>query len=493
MSIKPIFEKGAPGRKAYSLPDIDVPEVEINKLIPSQFLNDGFINLPEVSEVELIRHFTRLSQLNFGVDMGFYPLGSCTMKYNPKVNEEAAKLSGLMNSHPLQSENLSQGSLKLMYELEAFLKEIGGLDSVSLQPAAGAHGELAGMLVVRAYHEANGNPRKKVLIPDSAHGTNPASAALAGYDIVVIKSSKDGLVDIDELKRAVDTDCAAVMLTNPNTIGLFEKDILFISKVIHDAGALLYMDGANLNALLDITRPGDMGFDVVHFNLHKTFSTPHGGGGPGSGPIGVVEKLSPFIPVPIIEKGGDKYYLDYNRPHSIGSIHGFYGNFGVLVRAYTYIRRLGAKGLKEVSRNAILNANYIKKRLEGIYYLPNQGMCMHECVFSAKFQKAKGVHAWDISKRLQDYGFHPPTVNFPLIVDEAIMIEPTETEAKETLDKFCDAMIAIAKEVETDPEIVKNAPHTRVVKRLDEAQAVKKPNLRWQKNPSNTIKKSLTD
>ena len=344
------------------------------------------------------------------------------------------------------------------------------------------------MLVVRAYHEANGNPRKKVLIPDSAHGTNPASAALAGYDIVVIKSSKDGLVDIDELKRAVDTDCAAVMLTNPNTIGLFEKDILFISKVIHDAGALLYMDGANLNALLDITRPGDMGFDIVHFNLHKTFSTPHGGGGPGSGPIGVVEKLSPFIPVPIIEKGGDKYYLDYNRPHSIGSIHGFYGNFGVLVRAYTYIRRLGAKGLKEVSRNAILNANYIKKRLEGIYYLPNQGMCMHECVFSAKFQKAKGVHAWDISKRLQDYGFHPPTVNFPLIVDEAIMIEPTETEAKETLDKFCDAMIAIAKEVETDPEIVKNAPHTRVVKRLDEAQAVKKPNLRWQKNLSNTIK-----
>ncbi len=435
-----------------------------------------------MSEIELIRHFTRLSQLNYGVDLGFYPLGSCTMKYNPKVNEEAARMPGFLSSHPLQPEHLSQGALRLMYELEGYLKEIGGVNRVSLQPVAGAHGELAGLLVMRAYHESQGNPRKKVIIPDSAHGTNPASAALAGYEIVVIKSSKEGLVDLDELKRALDTDCAAVMLTNPNTLGLFEKDILEISRLIHDAGALLYMDGANLNALLGIARPGDMGFDVVHFNLHKTFSTPHGGGGPGAGPIGVVERLAPFIPVPTIEKTGDRYFLDYNRPQSIGSVHGFYGNFGILVRAYTYIRRMGASGLKEASQNAILNANYIKKRLKDHYYIPNHTLCMHECVFSAKYQKAKGVHAWDIAKRLQDYGFHPPTVNFPLIIDEAIMIEPTETEAKETLDKFCEAMISIAGEVEANPDIVKNAPHTRNVKRLDEAQAVKKPNLRWQRN-----------
>jgi len=350
---------------------------------------------------------------------------------------------------------------------------------VSLQPAAGAQGELTGLLVMRAYHESQGNPRKKVIIPDSAHGTNPASAALAGYETVVIGSSREGLVDLDSLKKSLDTDCAAIMLTNPNTLGLFEKDILEISRLAHDVGALLYMDGANLNALLGIARPGDMGFDVVHFNLHKTFSTPHGGGGPGAGPIGVVDKLVPFIPVPTVEREGDRYYLDYNRPQTIGAVHSFYGNFGVLVRAYTYIRRMGAKGLGEISRNAILNANYIRKRLEGRFYLPYNHRSLHECVFSAKYQKARGVHAWDIAKRLQDYGFHPPTVNFPLIVEEAIMIEPTETEARETLDKFCDAMISIAEEVETDPEIVKNAPHTKGVKRLDEARAVKKPDLRW--------------
>lgn len=481
MSTKLIFEKGAPGRHGYSLPDLDVPEKYLPDLIPPGFLKKAPLDLPEVSEVELIRHFTGLSQSNFGVDLGFYPLGSCTMKYNPKVNEEAAGMPGLMSAHPLQPEYLSQGALRLMYELEGFLKEIGGMDRVSLQPVAGAHGELTGLLIIRAYHEIHGNPGRKVIIPDSAHGTNPASAALAGYETVIIKSSKEGLIDLDELKRAIDTDCAAVMLTNPNTLGLFEKDILEISRMIHDAGALLYMDGANLNALLGIVRPGDMGFDVVHFNLHKTFSTPHGGGGPGAGPIGVVERLAPFIPVPTVEIEGDRYCLDYDRPQSIGSVHGFYGNFGVLVRAYAYIRRMGASGLKEASRNAILNANYIKRRLEGHYYIQNQVPCMHECVFSAKFQKGKGVHAWDIAKRLQDYGFHPPTVNFPLIVDEAIMIEPTETEARETLDKFCDAMISIAGEVETNPDIVKNAPHTMGVKRLDEAQAVKKPDLRWKK------------
>ncbi|MBI5407602.1 MAG: aminomethyl-transferring glycine dehydrogenase subunit GcvPB [Nitrospirae bacterium] len=481
MPEKLIFEKGAPGRRAYSLPDLDVPEAKLQDLLPREIIADRPLSLPEVSEIELIRHFTNLSRLNYGVDLGFYPLGSCTMKYNPKVNEEAAKTPGLMNAHPLQPEGLSQGALRLLYELEAFLKEIGGVARVSLQPVAGAHGELTGLLVIRAYHEAHGNPRHKVIIPDSAHGTNPASAALAGYEPIVIKSTKEGLVDVEELKKVLDTDCAALMLTNPNTLGLFEKDILEISRLAHDAGVLLYMDGANLNALLGIVRPGDMGFDVVHFNLHKTFSTPHGGGGPGAGPIGVTEKLAPFIPVPTIEKEGDRYSLDHNRPHSIGSVHGFYGNFGILVRAYAYIRRLGAKGLREVSENAVLNANYIKKRLRDHYYILNNVPCMHECVFSAKYQKTKGVHAWDITKRLQDYGFHPPTVNFPLIIDEAIMIEPTETESRETLDAFCDAMIAIAKEAETDPDLVKNAPHTRVVRRLDEAMAVKKPNLRWQK------------
>ncbi len=476
-----IFKKGAPGRKAYSLPALDVREEELQGLLPKELIKDTPLNLPEVSEIELIRHFTNLSRLNYGVDLGFYPLGSCTMKYNPKVNEEAAKTPGLMNAHPLQPEQLSQGALRMMYELEGFLKEIGGVDRVSLQPVAGAHGELTGLLVIRAYHEAHGNPRHKVIIPDSAHGTNPASAALVGYEAVVIKSSKEGLVDVEELKKVLNTETAAVMLTNPNTLGLFEKDIAEISRLAHDAGAFLYMDGANLNALLGIVRPGDMGFDVVHFNLHKTFSTPHGGGGPGAGPIGVSEKLTPFIPVPTVEKDGDRYYLDYNRPKSVGSVHAFYGNFGVLVRAYTYIKKMGAKGLREVSENAVLNANYIKKRLQDYYYIPNNVPCMHECVFSAKYQKAKGVHSWDIAKRLQDYGFHPPTVNFPLIVEEAIMIEPTETEPKETLDSFCDAMIAIAKEAETDPEIVKNAPHTTVVRRLDEALAVKKPNLRWKK------------
>ena len=482
MSTKLIFEKGAPGRRGYSLPDIDVPEIGLQQLLPSEYFKEGSLNLPEVSEAELIRHFTGLSQLSYGVDSGFYPLGSCTMKYNPKINEEAARMPGFMYAHPLQPEDLSQGALQLMYELEGYLKEIGGVNRVSLQPVAGAHGELTGLLVMRAYHESNGNPRKKVIIPDSAHGTNPASAALAGYEIVVIRSSKEGLVDLEELKKALDTDCAAVMLTNPNTLGLFEKDISEISGLIHDAGALLYMDGANLNALLGIARPGDMGFDVVHFNLHKTFSTPHGGGGPGAGPIGVVEKLAPFIPVPTVEMAGGKYSLDCNRPQSIGGVHGFYGNFGILVRAYTYIRKMGGSGLRDASKNAILNANYIKKRLKDHYYIPNHGPCMHECVFSAKHQKGKSVHAWDIAKRLQDYGVHPPTVNFPLIVDEAIMIEPTETEAKETLDEFCNAMISIANEVDSNPDIVKNAPHTMVVKRLDEAQAVKKPNLRWQKN-----------
>ncbi|MBI5194572.1 MAG: aminomethyl-transferring glycine dehydrogenase subunit GcvPB [Nitrospirae bacterium] len=479
--MKLIFETGAPGRRSYSLPALDVPDNELSSLIPADLIKKEDVNLPEVSEVELIRHFTRLSQMNFGLDLGFYPLGSCTMKYNPKLNEETAKMPGFLHSHPLQPEHLSQGSLKLMYELEVCLKEISGMNRVSLQPAAGAHGEMSGMLVIRSYHESNGSPRKRVIIPDSAHGTNPASAALAGYDVTVIKSTREGLVDINELKKVLDSDCAAVMITNPNTLGLFEKDIVEISRLIHEAGALLYMDGANLNALLGITRPGDMGFDVVHINLHKTFSTPHGGGGPGAGPIGVVEKLAPFIPVPTVEKDGDRYYFDYNRPQSIGSIHGFYSNFGVLVKAYTYIKKMGAACIHDISRNAIINANYIKKRLEGYYTLPIAGQSMHECVFSSKLQKEKGVHAWDISKRIQDFGFHPPTVNFPLVVEEAIMIEPTETESKETLDKFCDVMITIAKEVETTPDIVKNAPHTMIVKRLDEAQAVKKPVLRWQK------------
>ncbi len=481
MGEKLIFEYSSPGKKGYSLPENDVPTEPVEKLIEEKYLRKALPELPEVSEMEVVRHFTHLSQENYSIDSNFYPLGSCTMKYNPKVNEDVGRLPGFTHIHPLQPEALSQGVLQLLYELEQYLAEISGLSRVSLQPAAGAHGELTGMLMVRAYHQSMGNPRKKVIIPDSAHGTNPASAVLAGYDAVEVKSDKEGRVDLQDLKKVADAECAAFMLTNPNTLGLFEKNILQISRILKEYGILLYLDGANLNAMLGLCRPGDMGFDVVHFNLHKTFSTPHGGGGPGAGPVGVKKSLIPFLPVPTVERRGDLFYCNYERPKSIGKIQGFYGNFGVMVRAYAYIRTLGASGLKEVGENAILNANYMKKRLEGYFDLPYEGHCMHEFVLSAKRQKKAGVPTRDIAKRLLDFSFHPPTIYFPLIVDEALMIEPTETETKETLDRFCDAMIAIAKEIEENPNIVRSAPHTTIVSRLDETRAAKDLDLRWRR------------
>jgi glycine dehydrogenase subunit 2 len=483
MSEPLIFEKGAPHRVGVSLPDSDPGEASVEKLIPSKFLRKEPPRLPEVSEVEVVRHYTKLSKLNYGVDDGFYPLGSCTMKYNPRLNEVVASSPGFLKIHPLQSEYLGQGALRLMHDLGSCLAEIAGVARVSLQPAAGAQGELTGLLMIRAYHTKHGNPRTKVIIPDSAHGTNPATAALAGYEVQVVRTNDKGLVDVEELKRIVDTDTAAFMLTNPNTLGLFEREILKIVHILHDAGALLYLDGANLNALLGLCRPGDMGFDVVHFNLHKTFTVPHGGGGPGAGAIGVVKRLVPFLPTPVVEKRGDKFVLEEDRPDSIGKVHTFYGNFGNMVRAYAYIRRMGPAGLGEVGRNAILNANYLRKRMESAYPVPYNRVCMHEFVTSAKRFKEHGLHAWDLAKRLIDYGFHPPTVNFPLIVEEAFMIEPTETETKEALDRFVDAMLAIAKEAEEKPELVKTAPHTRSVSRLDEATAARKLELRWTKRP----------
>ena len=401
------------------------------------------------------------------------------MKYNPKINEEIANLSGFAHLHPLQSPEHAQGVLQLIYDLEELLKEIAGLDRISLQPTAGAQAEFAGMLIVRAYHQQqSGTARTKVLIPDSAHGTNSASATLAGYKIEVVKSGTDGLVDVEHLKRLVDTDCAALMLTNPNTLGLFERKILNIAEIVHAAGVQFYLDGANLNALLGMAKPGDMGFDVAHFNLHKTFSTPHGGGGPGAGALGVKSHLEPYLPAPTVERQDDHYILDTDRPQAIGRVATFFGNVGMLVRAFTYISRLGHTGLRAVSRLAIVNANYIRKRLENHYHIPYNRPCLHECVVSAKGFKSKDIHAWDIAKRLLDYELYAPTVNFPLIVEEALMIEPTETEPKASLDAFCDAMIAIANEAETHPDLVKNAPHTLPVSRIDEVTAARRLDLK---------------
>ncbi len=485
MSEKILFELSSPGREGFSLPELDVPARRTEELIPGDLLRERPPALPELSEVDVARHFIRLSILNHHVDKGFYPLGSCNMKYNPKVNENLARLSGFLNLHPHQPEETVQGALKLMFELGEYLKEIAGLDQITLQPAAGAHGELTGLLMISAYHKNKRSPRSKVIIPDSAHGTNPASVITAGFSTVQIKSNPRGLVDVEELKRALSEDVAALMLTNPNTLGLFESQILEIAKLVHDAGALLYMDGANLNAMMGIARPGDMGFDVVHFNLHKTFSTPHGGGGPGSGPLGVTDEVAPFLPVPLVAKrrdevGGEEYYLDRDRPLSIGKIHGFYGNFGVMVKAYAYIRQNGARGLREASENAIINANYLKESLKAYYNLPYDVICQHEFVLSGEKQfREKGVKTLDIAKRLLDFGLHAPTVYFPLIVQEALMIEPTETESKESLDEFIQAMIRIAKEVEENPEAVKSAPQNTPVTRLDEGKAARELNVRW--------------
>ncbi|MGB7061893.1 MAG: aminomethyl-transferring glycine dehydrogenase subunit GcvPB [Candidatus Zixiibacteriota bacterium] len=484
MGEKLIFELSSPGRRGFSLPTSDVPERKLEELIPKDFFREDPPALPEVSEVDVARHFIRLSIMNHHVDKGFYPLGSCTMKYNPKINETLSRLPGFANLHPHQPEDTLQGALKLMCELGEYLREIAGMDQITLQPAAGAHGELTGLLMINAYHRNNNQPRSKVIIPDSSHGTNPASVITAGFSTVQVKSNPDGLVDLEELKKVMNEEVAALMLTNPNTLGLFESEILEISKVIHDAGALLYMDGANLNAMMGIANPGVMGFDVVHFNLHKTFSTPHGGGGPGSGPVGVKANLAPFLPVPLVamkinEKREQEYYFDYDRPLSIGRMHGFFGNFGVMVKAYIYIRQNGPEGLREVSENAIINANYLKENLKQYYHLPYDGVCQHEFVLSGVKQREQGVKTLDIAKRLLDFGMHAPTVYFPLIVQEALMIEPTETESKESLDEFIQAMIRIAKEADENPEVVKSAPQNTPVARLDEVKAARELNVRW--------------
>jgi glycine dehydrogenase subunit 2 len=473
MYKKLIFEISKAGRKGYTLPDNDVPAKQVEDLIPERYLRRTPAPLPEVSENEVMRHYINISVKNHHIDKGFYPLGSCTMKYNPKLNEVTSSLFGFRNVHPHTPDAYAQGSLALMYELAGMLTEISGMAATSLQPAAGAQGELTGLLMIRAYHEKQGKPRKKIIVPDSAHGTNPASVTLAGYRSVNVKSNEHGTVDLTDLAKVVDEDVAGIMLTNPNTLGIFERQIVEIEKIMRDAGALLYMDGANLNALLGIIRPGDMGFDCVHINLHKTFSTPHGGGGPGSGPIAVSSRLEPFLPVPRVVSENGTFRLDYEYPDSIGKMHTFYGNFGMMVRAYTYIRMHGPDGLRGVSENAIINANYLLSKLRDMFELPYDSPVMHEFVLSGSKQKAMGVRVMDIAKRLLDYDMHAPTIYFPLIVKEALMIEPTETETKESLDAFVDALTKIDGEIRENPDIVLQAPHTTPVKRLDDAKAAK--------------------
>jgi glycine dehydrogenase subunit 2 len=475
-----IFERSRPGRVGYKLPALDVEAAPIESLIDSKLLRDGDLaGLPEVSEVDVIRHFTRISTWNYAVDFGMYPLGSCTMKYNPKLNERVARLEGFAASHPYTPDELAQGNLELLKELEDALAEITGLPAVSLQPAAGAQGEMTGLMVIRKCLESRGAARKLVLIPDSAHGTNPASAAVCGYQVKTIKSNANGAIDLENLRQVVNEDVAALMLTNPSTLGMFEENIEEICKILHDAGGFVYMDGANMNALVGVTRPGDMGIDVIHLNLHKTFSTPHGGGGPGAGPVAVTKELEPFLPFPRVVSEGDALRLDYNRPQSIGRVRAFHGNYSVLVRALCYILTLGPDGLREATETAVLNANYIAHHLKDVYEVAFDGQPMHEVILNDKRQQKFGVHTLDIAKRLIDYGFHPMTVYFPLVVPGAMMIEPTESEGREELDLFIDAMMSIAREAETDPELVKSAPHNTRIGRLDEAAAARKPVLRW--------------
>jgi len=474
-----IFEKSGAGKAAWKLPPLDVPEVDTAKLLgPAERKDLG--NMPEVSEIEIIRHFTRLSTWNYAIDLGMYPLGSCTMKYNPRVNEVVSRLDGLANGHPCQPEDICQGALRIIKILSECLTEITGMEAITLQPAAGAHGELTGLLMVRAYQQSKGNPRKKILIPDSAHGTNPATAGMVGYSVENLKSNARGMVDTAALTAQTNEDVAALMLTNPNTLGIFEQEIHKIAEIMHAKGSLLYMDGANMNALVGKVRPGDFGVDVMHLNLHKTFSTPHGGGGPGSGPVAVKQMLEPFLPKPVvITKPDGTLGFEYDRPMSVGRVRAFYGNFGMFVRALAYILANGPDGLRQTTEDAVLNANYIRKGIEGAYDLPYPTPTMHEVVFSDRLQAKKGVKTMDIAKRLIDYGFHPYTTAFPLIVPGALMIEPTESESKEELDLFIEAMRSIAEEVEEDPKIVLDAPHSTRVSRLDEVAAARKPVLRW--------------
>ena len=482
MSEPLIFEQSRPGRTAVSLPQLDVPEKPLPELLPERFLRQKPPELPEVSEIQLVRHVTRLSRRNFSVDTHFYPLGSCTMKYSPKINEKMACLDGFAHLHPYQPEENAQGVLQLMYEMERALVEICGMDRFSLQPAAGAHGELLGLMLAKAYHASRGRSPSRVIIPDTSHGTNPASAAVCGLKVEVISSRADGMIDADSLAGAMDDDVAAVMSTNPNTLGLFEREIQEIARIAHAHDALMYYDGANLNALMGICKPGEMGFDIVHLNLHKTFSTPHGGGGPGAGPVGVSERLAPFLPVPLVEKDGERYYLNYDLPQSVGKIRAFYGNISVIIKAYAYILALGGEGLARASRAAVINANYLLSKLKSTFPAPHGERCMHEFVLSASNLEEHGVRALDVAKALIDRGFHPPTVYFPLTVPEAMMVEPTETETRETLDEFAAAMIEIAREARTNPEALHESPRRAFSRRLDEVKAARKPQLRWKQD-----------
>ena len=482
-----IFEKSSPGKKAYRLSELDVPAVDAASLLGDAVRTDLGV-MPELSEIEIVRHFTRLSTWNYAIDLGMFPLGSCTMKYNGRVNELVARLEGLAEAHPYQPESVSQGVLEIMKVLSDCLLEITGMDTITLQPAAGAHGEFTGILLARAYHESLGNPRKKVLIPDSAHGTNPATAAVVGYQVQNLKSNSKGMVDLAELEKLVDEDTAALMLTNPSTIGVFESEIHKIADILHAKGALLYMDGANMNALVGKVRPGDFGVDVMHLNLHKTFSTPHGGGGPGSGPVACKKILEPFLPTPVLATKVDgTLMLNYDRPQTVGRVRAWYGNFGMFIRALAYILANGPDGLRQTTEDAVLNANYLRAKLEGVFELPFKTASMHEVVFSDKLQAKNGVKTGDMGKRLLDYGFHAYTVSFPLIVPGAMMIEPTESESREELDLLIDALRQIAREAEENPELVKTAPHTTRLRRLDETTAARKPVLRWKGPTENGV------
>lgn len=479
---KLIFERHVLDANTFELPPLEVPAADFSETMPEHLIRKTLPFIPAVSEVELIRHFTELSNRAYGVDNGAYPLGSCTMKYNPKINEWASRLPGFTQIHPYQPEETVQGTMQILYDMGKMLGEITGMDHFTLQPAAGAHGEMTGVMMIKAYHNKRGDfKRTKMMVPDSAHGTNPATANVVGYDVIEIKSNSRGLVDIEDLKAKMSDEVAGLMLTNPNTLGLFEEEIQEIAAIVHEGGGLLYYDGANLNAIMGVCRPGDMGFDVVHLNLHKTFATPHGGGGPGSGPVGIKAFLADFLPKPVVKKSGDIFSFDYERPDSIGRVKNFYGNFGVIVKAYSYIMAVGSEGLKDACQQAVLNANYLRFHLQRNYHIPFNRLCKHEFVISARNQmESSHVATLDIAKRLLDFGYHPPTIYFPLIVKEAMMIEPTETESRERLDSFVAALDDIAREARENPQVVLDAPHTTVIGRVDEVTAARNPIVKWE-------------